>query len=157
MTKRSVTHGTFSIEHSYDVPPKRAFAAWATPEAKMSWFGGPAGWERTAYELDFRVGGREISRGGPKGGTVHAYDALYYDIIENERIVYAYNMHLDDQQISVSLTTVEFIPAGTGTRLVLTEQDVFLDGYDNAGQREQGTKGLLANLDAALKKQMANI
>jgi hypothetical protein len=34
---------------------------------------------------------------------------------------------------------------------VLTEQGVFLDGYDDAGSRERGTKGLLDKLEAALK------
>jgi len=34
---------------------------------------------------------------------------------------------------------------------VLTEQGVFLDGYDDAGSRERGTKGLLDQLEASLK------
>jgi uncharacterized protein YndB with AHSA1/START domain len=60
-------------------------------------------------------------------------------------------MHLDDVRISVSLTTVEFQPSGTGTRLIFTEQGVFLDGTDSAAQREQGTQGVLDKLGAALQ------
>lgn len=59
-------------------------------------------------------------------------------------------MHLDKRRISVSLATVEFKPEGAGTRLVLTEQGAFLDGYDDAGSRERGRAALLDNLDAAL-------
>jgi hypothetical protein len=50
----------------------------------------------------------------------------------------------------VSLATIELKPAGKGTKLVITEQGVFLDGYDDAGSRERGTKGLLDQLEAAL-------
>ena len=51
----------------------------------------------------------------------------------------------------MSLATIEFKPAGKGTRLVLTEQGVFLDGYDDAGSREHGTGHLLDALGASLK------
>jgi uncharacterized protein YndB with AHSA1/START domain len=115
------------------------FAAWSQPDAKARWFGGSRG----EYELDFRIGGREFSRGGPQGGPVYTFEARYQDIVPDERIVYAYDMHLDDARISVSLATVELKPAGEGTRLIFTEQGAFLDGLDTPEQREQGTGGLL--------------
>jgi hypothetical protein len=59
-------------------------------------------------------------------------------------------MHIDDTKISVSLATIEFEPAGGGTKLILTEQGAFLDGYDDAGSRERGTGGLLAALEKSL-------
>jgi uncharacterized protein YndB with AHSA1/START domain len=128
------------------------FAAWATPAAKGKWFVGPDEWEKSNHELDFRVGGRERVSGGPKGGPVHAYDACYQDIVPNERIISTYDMHLDDKRISVSLATIEFKPARGGTRLIYTEQGAFLDGYDDPAGREHGTRALLDNLDAALKR-----
>jgi hypothetical protein len=51
----------------------------------------------------------------------------------------------------VSLATVEFMPEGAGTLLIITEQGVFLDGYDDAGAREKGTRVLLDQLDVALR------
>lgn len=39
-----------------------------------------------------------------------------------------------------------------GTRLVVTEQGAFLDGYDDSGKREQGTGGLLDGLAKFLAK-----
>jgi len=59
---------------------------------------------------------------------------------------------LDGQQISVSLATVVFRPEGTGTRLTLTEQGVFLDGYDHPGQREQGTSSLMDALVRSVER-----
>jgi uncharacterized protein YndB with AHSA1/START domain len=151
MTERSATHATFSIERIYDATPARVFAAFANAREKESWFKGPPEWGVAVHEMDFRVGGREINRGGPKGGTVHAFEARYWDIVPNERIVFSYDMHLDDKRISVSLTTVELKPAGGGTRLIFTEQGVFLDGWDNPAVREQGTRGLLDALGAYLQ------
>ena len=90
--------------------------------------------------------------GGPEGGPTHYYNALYQDIVPDQRIIISYDMHLDEIRISVSLATVEFKPEGKGTRLVFTEQGAFLDGYDDAGQREKGTRDLLDALGEALRK-----
>jgi uncharacterized protein YndB with AHSA1/START domain len=151
--ERSAQHATFVIERGYDFPPAKVFAAWASNEAKSRWFAGTANeWTVKVRELDFRVGGRERLVGTWKNGTVSDFDSVYQDIVPGERIVYSYAMHIDDKKISVSLATVEFRPAGKGTRLALTEQGAFLDGYDDAGSRERGTRALMDNLDAALKR-----
>jgi uncharacterized protein YndB with AHSA1/START domain len=156
MSERAVKHATFVIERTYDAPPALVFAAWASQEAKASWAFCDEDWKPTKFELDFRVGGREQVRTGPAGGAVHAVDGCYYDIVPNERIVYAYDMHLGERHISVSLATVEFKPAGKGTRLVFTEQGAFLDGYDDVAGREEGTRIALGNLAAALQWERAS-
>jgi uncharacterized protein YndB with AHSA1/START domain len=153
--KRTVTHATFVVERVYDAPPAMVFAAFAEQEAKAAWFHGPEEWEGDEHTLDFRVGGREKIQGGPKGGQVHTYDGLYYDIVEDERIVLAYEMHLDGKRISVSLATIEFKASGKGTKLTFTEQGAFLDGFDNAADREHGTSEILDQLGRALKRQSA--
>ena len=116
---RYVTHATFSLERNYPAPPARVFTAWADPAAKARWF---AGGPDSAHELDFRVGGREVARGGPDGGQV----------------------------MTVSVTTVEFSPAESGTQLVLTEQGTFLDGREKPAWREHGTAAQLDTLAAEL-------
>lgn len=155
MTEHSVSHATFVIERTYAASPARVFAAFASREAKMRWFAGPAEWGPPEHTLDFRVGGREHISGRPRGGPRHVYEGGYQDIVPNVRIITTYDMHLDEKHISVSLATFELKPAGSGTRLVYTEQAAFLDGYDDAGSREHGTRELLDKLGKALAREAA--
>jgi uncharacterized protein YndB with AHSA1/START domain len=148
--KRSVTHDTFVIERHYDASPERVFAAFADDASKLKWFHGPDDWGAPVREMDFRVGGHEKHSGGPKGGTVHTFDARYLDIVENRRIIYSYDMYLGDRKISVSLATIELQTAGDGTNLRMTEHGAFLDDYEDAGSRERGTVGLLDALGKSL-------
>jgi uncharacterized protein YndB with AHSA1/START domain len=150
MTERSVTHSTFVVERTYDASPARVFAAWAEPERKARWFGDPEQGV-SEFELDFRVGGREFNRGTVEG-QAYTYEARYQDIVPDERIVYAYDMHTDGQRISVSLGTVQLKPDGDGTRLTYTEQGAYLDGLDTPEQRQQGTGGLFDALAEELAR-----
>jgi uncharacterized protein YndB with AHSA1/START domain len=151
VSNRSATHSTFEIERDYDASPARVFAAWSDVDAKQKWFG-PGGDQE--HDLDFREGGREHFEVS-FGGAVYSYDALYEDIVADERIVYTYNMHRDGARLSVSVTTVELLANGTGTHLRYTEQGVFLDGEDKPELREHGTKELLDKLGETLAQEAA--
>jgi uncharacterized protein YndB with AHSA1/START domain len=150
---RSVVHATFSLERTYDAPVARVWRALTEQAAKSKWFGGPpAKCEILERCMDVRVGGSERLRGRWEGGVVSCFDAVYHDVIANERLVYSYVMHLDEKKISVSLATMELSADGARTRLKVTEQGAFLDGYDDAGSREKGTGFLLDALGEAVKE-----
>jgi len=151
MSRRCTQHATFIIERTLEFTPRVVFAAWADAEAKSQWFAGPGEWKALYRELDFRVGGRERLSGVWPGGRSD-FEGHYHDIVPDERIVYSYEMRLNDVKISVSLATIEFKAEGGGTRLIVTEQGAFLDGYDDAGSREHGTRALLEKLDTALAR-----
>ena len=152
MTDRSVIHDTFSIERTYPAAPSRVFAAFASAEAKGTWGDTgelePAEGAAATQEFDFRPGGRE--RFGVRyDGQTMRYDALYYDIVPDQRIVYSYEMYADDARISVSVATIEFAKSGDGTVLTWTEQGAYLDGIDGAQAptlREGGTTEMLDGL-----------
>ena len=152
VTLRSTDHDTFVVERDFDASPARVFAAFADRDAKARWFVGPDDWQGSNHTLDFRVGGKENVSGGEPGGPVHIYNAVYQDIVTNERFVLTYDMHIDKTRISVSLATVEFKAAPGGTRLIYTEQGVFLDGYDGAADRERGTHDLLDKLEKSVHR-----
>jgi uncharacterized protein YndB with AHSA1/START domain len=149
---RSVVHATFRLERRYDAPVARVWRAFTDGTAKAKWFGGPPDrWQLLERHMDVRPGGRERLRGRWEGGVVSTFDATYLDVIANERLVYAYEMHLNEKKISASLATIELTAEGAGTSLRITEQGAFLDGYDDAGSREQGTGLLFDALGASLK------
>ena len=148
---RSVVHATFRIERTYPASAAQVFKALTEPAAKAKWFTGGTGYTLLAREMNVRPGGREHVKGRWESGVVSTFDAVYHDVVTDERIVYAYEMHLDDRKISVSLATMEIIPAGANTQLVMTEQGAFLDGYDNVSSREQGSNFLLDALGKSLK------
>lgn len=142
----SVVHDSFSIERIYPVAPAKVFAAWTTLEGKKQWFGNEEGLEAVGEQsLDFRIGGREHFAAKAEG-KVFEFDATYCDIVENERIVWTYDMQMDGQRISVSLATIEIAGAPGGARLVMTEQGAFLDGLDTNEQRRAGTEQFLDTL-----------
>jgi uncharacterized protein YndB with AHSA1/START domain len=149
---RSVVHAAFHLKRTYDAPVARVWKALTDESSKQKWFGGPPGrWELLERHMDVRVGGRERAKGRWEGGGTSTFDATYYDVIPNERLVYAYEMHLDDRKISVSLATMQLKAEGGKTTLMVAEQGAFLDGYDDAGSRERGTGYLLDALGASLK------
>jgi uncharacterized protein YndB with AHSA1/START domain len=149
-----ITHGSFTLERVLRATPARVFAAWSSAAAMVQWFHGPVEWGPVNLELDFRVGGGGRSITGPKGGDAHRFESRYYDIVDNQRIVYAYEMYAGSKRMSVSLATIELEPVAGGTRLVLTEQGAFIDENGDHGNasREQGTRGLLEQLAAALEQ-----
>jgi uncharacterized protein YndB with AHSA1/START domain len=151
----SVTHADFTIERQYDTTPAQTFSAFADPELKGAWFAVPESFENRVWELDFRVGGGEVNQGGPAGGSVHTFRSRYHDIVTDERIVFTYDLLLDDRLMSTSLTTVQLFPAEGGTRLVFTEQGAFFDGLDDPAGREHGTGKLLDALGAHLAAEPA--
>jgi uncharacterized protein YndB with AHSA1/START domain len=154
MTQPSVAHGGFSIEHRYAAPPARVFAAWSNIEIKAKWFIGPEKWTQIRREQTFKPGGTEILQGRFASGMETHYVARFHDIVENQRIVYVYDMHNRGKHHSLSLSTVEIAPSGGGTRLIHTEQIARLDGTNGAegsAAREHGVGWHLDNLADVLR------
>jgi uncharacterized protein YndB with AHSA1/START domain len=146
----SIRQHDFTIERRFPQTPAQTFRAFADPALKRRWFGPPDAWADAAWELDFRVGGSELSVGRDPGGTLHEFRSRYHDIVEGERIVFAYDLLLDGRLVSVSLTTIEVRPDGAGTHLVFTEHGAFFDGLEDPAEREHGTGLLLDGLTAFL-------
>jgi uncharacterized protein YndB with AHSA1/START domain len=155
MTERNVTHAIFTVERTLDAKPARVWKAFATEAGKAAWFGPSGDWEQLEKVFDVREGGEERLKGRWASGTVTDYRARFHDIVEGERMVYAYDLFIDGNKVSVSLATLELKPAGTGTKLTLTEQGAFLDGYDDAGQREHGTNLLMDRVVEVLSRETA--
>lgn len=151
MTERSIVHGSFTVKRTYPHAPAKVFRAWSDPDIKRQWYGGP-NQDDARRVFEFRVGGRE-NNFGTVGDQKFALESQYYDIVPDNRIVYAYDVKINDALTSLSIATVEFRPAGGGTELIMTEHGAFLDGLDNADERQGGTNWVLDRLGEILAEQ----
>jgi uncharacterized protein YndB with AHSA1/START domain len=143
MSTRSVDHATFVIERTLKAPVARVFRAWGDAALKQQWNACHDDWRVEEHRLDFRPGGTEVSRVVEPDGTSHIMKAHYFDIVSDRRIVYAYEMYLDEVRISISLVTVMFEPmskTGASTLMTFTEQVTFLDGHGDLAERRLGTE-----------------
>jgi uncharacterized protein YndB with AHSA1/START domain len=151
---RSIKHSSFSLERVFNHEPSALYRAWTDPSAKARWFNGPADkWTEVERVMDVRIDGRDRLVGKFVDGSESRFEAVYLDIVPGRRLVYAYDMYWQGKKISVSLASVEFVAVGKeggSTKLVVTEQHAFLDGYEDVGSRERGTKSLLDNIAVAL-------
>lgn len=130
--------GGFTVERRYDARPERVFAAFADREIKQRWMGCEDAPEPIIETLDFRIGGREISRGGVPGGPEHLFEGKFLDIVPDRRFVFAFVMHVGGVKLSASLASVQILPDGDGARLTFEEHGVYF-GQDGWAEREHGT------------------
>ena len=153
MNEMNVVHDTVVVERVYPVPRAVAFEAWADVEQRRRWhFPGDGDWVVLEMSQEFKVGGRELMRFGPKDLPNLMSDGLFLDIVADERIVSAGTMHRDGQRISVTLCSVEFADdAEAGTRVRLTDQSAYLDGAEKPEDRESGWGKIFERLRAHLE------
>lgn len=144
-------HTDFVIEREFAAPPEAVFQAWADPQAKRRWSDCHAE-HTTEYRLDFRPLGRETHQVVYPDGRVQRIDKVFFDIVAGQRIVFAYDIRLDERRLSVSLVTVEFFASRRGTRMTYTEQLAYLDGHEDRAQRLRGTEESLDRLGLDLAR-----
>lgn len=147
-------HGAFTVTRHYPHPPARVFRAFADKAIKRRWFVEGEGWIIHAYDMDFRVDGRESSRFQFGDGPQMVNEGVYHDIVENKRIVFSYRMAMaNEAPFSVSLVTTEFAADGDGARITHTEQGVYYNGPEDVKGREEGTRLLFDALEKELAAQ----
>jgi uncharacterized protein YndB with AHSA1/START domain len=148
--ERSEVHATFVVERNYPVPVSAVWHALTNNDARDQWWGGGPEFDVHEKSHDFRVGGNGIEDGQWRGGPTSRFVSTYTDIVDQQRLVFTYDMWVDARHLSTSLTTISVEPDGETTRLTYTEQGVHLDGLDTVEGREEGTQGLLDSLASFL-------
>lgn len=146
-----VNHGSFIVERTYPQAPARVFFALADEASARRWRAEGEGFTVDEFKVDFRVGGKEVSRFRHQGGPQIQLDAVFHDIIPDQRIIFSSRMGIGPQPISVTLNTVELTPTGKGTLLKYTEQGVYFDDGEMLAGREAGTRELLEKLAVELQ------
>lgn len=148
--EHSQVHATFVVERTYPSSIEDVWHALSDNDARDQWFGAGDAFLTKEKSHDFRVGGKGYEDGQWHGGPRSVFSSTYTDIVEHQRIVFTYDMWVDGQHLSTSLTTIALRADGAGTHLSYTEQGVHFDGLDTVEGREEGTGGLLDQLGAFL-------
>jgi uncharacterized protein YndB with AHSA1/START domain len=150
MTTPPLNHDTIVLERTYEATPARVFDAFASPEARMRWAVPSAHVELVYDKADFRVDGVDISRCGPGGNLIYRVETRYRDIVPQRRIISTEVVSEGGNALSFALITVEFLPAGSGTRLVLTDQVTAFGGRSMIDGHRAGHAAALNNLATEL-------
>jgi uncharacterized protein YndB with AHSA1/START domain len=155
MEQPKVIHSTFVVERTFPKPPETVFAAFADPAKARRWYAEGEGHALDTFTSDFRVGGTQTLRyrlgpGTPVAGMTINNQAHYQEIQPNRRIVTAQTMDLENKRILAAQVTVELLPNGNGTDLILTNQGAFFEGGLSPEMLEAGWRGLLEKLAGEL-------
>jgi len=155
MDEMNVVHDTVVIERVYPVARALVFAAWADIEQRRRWhFPGDDEWVVLEMTQEFKAGGREHMRFGPKALPNLMSEGRFLDIVEDERIISAGTMHRDGKPISATLCSVELADAAGGsTRVRLTDQSAYFDGVEKPQDRQSGWGKVFERLHVHLKAQ----
>jgi uncharacterized protein YndB with AHSA1/START domain len=138
-------HATIVLERTYRAPLEQVFSEFADPVARARW--SPPSNDVLIYDqTDFRAGGRDLFRCGPKNDPKFHGETLYHLIVPNKRVVSSETLDTNGQRLAVSLNALEFEATGEGTNLKLTVQVVSLVGAGLIESYESGNNSALENL-----------
>lgn len=138
-------HAAITLERSYSAPLERVFSEFADPVARARW-SAPSKDELIYDETDFRVGGKDVFRCGPKGDLKFRGETRYLLIVPNACVVSSETVDIGGQFLAVALTTLDFERIEDATKLTLTVQIVSFVGPGMIREYESGNKSALENL-----------
>lgn len=142
-------HHTITMERTYSAKVERVFTEFADPVARAKW--SVLVNDSLVYdEADFREGGRDIFRCGPRGDLRFRGVVTYQVILQNRCVVYTETLTERSNQVAVALNTLEFTPNGEGTVLNVTVQIASFVGIGMVKGYESGNRDALEGLSRHL-------
>lgn len=144
-------HGSVSVTLELPADPARVFAAFAQFEQRDRWFRMPGASADRTHELDFREGGHETMHGVVQMFDVREtldFRSRFFAIERDRRIVYAYELFVQEVRHGVSLVDIALTPTPAGTRLEYTDQFTLLgpeEGLAAAARERRGSTRLQLN------------
>ena len=136
------------LEKVVKATPERAFRAWTTPELLRQW-SAPERMTIEGGDVDLRVGGKwSVTMVEPNGLKRRAF-GVYKEIAPPKRLVYTHAWRETEAGKGNSpetMVTVEFLPEGDRTRVVLTQV-----GFESAPAREGHKGGWSESMDRLAK------
>ncbi len=130
------------LRRTFSASPERLFEAWTTPDI-LTKFLGPGEVDVVDVKADARVGGKYSITFRDSDGDVMVVGGVYRELVPSQRIVCTWAWEEDDPSLAKeTLLTLEFVPRGTQTELVLTHEN-----FRDATQRNNHQNGWTQILD----------
>jgi uncharacterized protein YndB with AHSA1/START domain len=139
-------HETLVFERAVTASCEEVFNAYADLSQRTAW---SAPSDSTAFiydEADFREGGQDRFRCGPKASPNIHGATRYLEITPNRRIVSSETIAVDGKCLCASLVTLELEPDAERTKLTHTTQLASFIGEDMVRGHISGTNSSLDNL-----------
>ena len=140
---------TITIERAYPVRVERVFSEFADPRARAKW-SVPSNDALVYDEADFREGGRDIFRCGPRNDLKLRGVTTYQAIIPNTCVISTESLSEGSARLAIALTTLEFEPTEEGANLRLTVQIVSFVGPGMVKGYESGNRSAMESLSRHL-------
>src|ERR1700753_2281958 len=151
-----VHHATIELEHEYSAAVERVFREFADPRARASW--SVSSNDELVYdESNFRPGGRDAFRCGPRGDLKFEGTTIYHYIVQNECVISTETLESGGHRLAVALNTLEFHPTPQGTKLVVTAQIVSFAGPSLIDGYLSGNKAALDGLSRHLARPSKHV
>ena len=115
---------SLSLSRHYPVAPEKVWRAWTDAQAVKKWWGPGPGEPVSLAELDLRAGGKfRVVFGGPQG-TEHECAGVYKEVVPNRKLVFTWSWPRTTPE-RISVVTIVFKAAGSGTDLLFTHEQLF--------------------------------
>jgi uncharacterized protein YndB with AHSA1/START domain len=135
-TRTNVPSLRVQVRRVLQASPERVYRAWTTPEELTRWHA-PAGMTCYLAEVDLRVGGRYRIGMRDPSGVEHVVGGTYRIVDPPRRLSYSWAFEtVEARDNGETVVTIECIPNGTGTELVLTHEGFLSE--DARASHEQG-------------------
>ncbi len=140
--------GTVRLSRVIAAAPEAVFRAWTDPKLVPSWHG-PRGGRIIGFQRDLMEGGTFTLHMEVAGGKTYHVFGTYREVDFPRRLVYTWDLEEAEDWVGETLVTVEFLPEGEATRVVITHE-----GFPTAEDTE-GPRGGWAGCLEALERLFA--
>lgn len=145
MSEDRKQHATVVLERQYEASANRVFEEFANPIVRAQW-SAPSGDELVYDMAEFKAGGRDVFRCGPKGDLKFRGETIYHVIAPGSCVISSEVLEAGGQHLAVCLNTLELQETAGVTKLKLTIQIVSSVGAGMIGGIESGNRSALEGL-----------
>lgn len=134
-----------TVSRTFSAPVERVYRAFTDPDELNEWYA-PHDMEPEIDSLDLSPGGT-LSGSAMAGEDPYDYEAVYSEIVENERLAYTWRW-LNPSPPVESTVTIEFRDLDGETEVVVTQAE--LPGPEGVEDGVEGWKSMFEKLEAVL-------